>query len=106
MRSIFSNNYLDNSILSTGFIDWNPSRYNNYTLQGEYHDFGPGFNATGRKISNFTVQLTAAQFKPYSSAYEVFQFPNSSRIGNDAWIDYTAWEMEIFFPSFFDLIDK
>lgn len=91
MRAIFANDFLDNSILSTGFIDWSGTpRYNNYTLQAEYHDFGPGYNATGRAISKFTKQLTAAEWAVYSSPAKVFQNPNTGKFGNDAWIDYDA----------------
>jgi hypothetical protein len=66
MRSIFAKTYLDGSILSTGFIDWNPARYNSYTLQAEYHNYGPGYNATGRAIAKFDVQLTDRQWAEYS----------------------------------------
>jgi hypothetical protein len=90
MRAIFARTYLDSSILPTGFIDWNPSRYNNYTLQAEYQDYGPGFNSSSRATANFTVQLTAEQWAPYSSAKKVFQFPNKGVFGNDAWVDYGA----------------
>jgi hypothetical protein len=87
MRSIFARTYLDNSILSTGFIDWNPSRYNNYTFQAEYKDYGPGYNATGRAISKFDVQLTDAEYAPYSSPALVFQTPDG-KFGNVGWIDW------------------
>ena len=91
MRSIFAKTYLDKSILSTGFIDWNPSRYNNYTVQAEYHDYGPGYNATGRAISKFDVQLTWEEYEPYSSPALVFQYPDGSgRFGNVGWIDFSV----------------
>jgi len=90
MRSIFARTYLDKSILSTGFIDWNPPRYNNYTFFAEFHDFGPGYNATGRAISQFDVQLTPAQYAPYSSPALVFQYPNSGKFGNVGWIDWSV----------------
>lgn len=90
MRAIFVHTYLDSSILSTGYIDWKPSHYNNYTLQAEFDDYGPGFNATGRAVSKFDVQLTSAEYAPYSSAAAVFQYPDSGVFGNDAWVDYGA----------------
>jgi len=62
MRSIFAYTYLDKSILSTGYIDWNPARYNNYTLQAEYRDYGPGYNVTGRQAAKFDVQLTPEEW--------------------------------------------
>jgi pectin methylesterase-like acyl-CoA thioesterase len=90
MRSIFANTYMDASILPTGFIDWNPSRYDNLTLQAEFENFGPGFNASARAASLFDVQLTRAQWSPYSSPADVFQFPDTGAFGNDAWVDYHA----------------
>jgi hypothetical protein len=89
MRSIFAYTYLDKSILSTGFIDWNPTRYNNYTLQAEYKDYGPGYNVTGRAISKFDVQLTAAEWAVYDSPAKVFQYPDG-RFGNTKWIDWSV----------------
>jgi len=91
MRSIFANNYLDDSILSTGFIDWSsPPRYtDNLTIQAEYHDYGPGFNATGRAESLFDVQLTPEQYYTYSSPALVFQTPDG-QFGNVGWIDFWA----------------
>jgi hypothetical protein len=89
MRSIFAYNYLDKSILSTGFIDWNPSRYNNYTLQAEYKDYGPGYNVTGREISKFDVQLTPQEWAKYSSPQKVFQYPDG-QFGNTNWIDWSV----------------
>ncbi len=52
----------------TSFIDWNPTRYNNYTLQAEYHNYGPGYNARGRAIAKFGVQLTDKQWVEYSGS--------------------------------------
>jgi hypothetical protein len=90
MRSIFANTYMDASILPTGFIDWNPARYNNLTPQAEFENFGPGFNASARAASLFDVQLTRAQWSPYSSPADVFQFPGTGAFGNDEWVDYHA----------------
>jgi hypothetical protein len=88
MRSIFSFTYLDASILSTGFIDWqNPARYDNRTFQAEYRNYGPGYNVTGRKLSQFDVQLTHAEYAPYSEPARVFQTPEG-RFGNIEWIDF------------------
>jgi len=90
MRAIFARTYLDNSILSTGYIDWNPARYTpNLTLQAEYKNFGPGYNATGRAIARFDVQLTDRQWAEYSSPGEVFQTPEG-RFGNTRWIDWSV----------------
>jgi hypothetical protein len=89
MRAIFARTYLDASILSTGFIDWNPTRYNNYTFQAEYRDYGPGYNATGRAVSKFDAQLTDAEYAPYSSPARVFQTPDG-KPGNVKWIDFSV----------------
>ncbi|KAH6680265.1 carbohydrate esterase family 8 protein [Halenospora varia] len=85
-RSIFAKTYLDKSILSTGYIDWNPARYSNWTFQAEYKNYGPGYNVTGRAIAQFDVQLTDAQYAPYSSPEKVFQTPDGT-FGNVGWID-------------------
>jgi len=88
MRAIFARTYLDASILSTGYIDWaGTPRYSNWTLQAEYKDYGPGYNATGRAISNFDVQLTDKEYEPYSSPAKVFQTPQG-KFGNIGWIDF------------------
>lgn len=91
MRAIFARTYLDASILSTGYIDWNPARYDIYgtTLQAEYHDYGPGYNATGRAISQFDTILTDAQYEPYSTPAKVFQTPDGT-FGNVGWIDWSV----------------
>ncbi|KAH8811956.1 carbohydrate esterase family 8 protein [Xylogone sp. PMI_703] len=86
MRAIFANTYLDDSILSTGYIDWNPARYNNYTLQAEYNNYGPGYNATGRAEALFDVVLTKKEYEQYGSPRKVFQTPDG-KFGNDGWID-------------------
>jgi hypothetical protein len=87
MRAIFAKTYLDNSILSTGYIDWVPARYTaNLTVQAEYKNYGPGYNVTGRAIAQFDVQLTDKQWAEYSSPEKVFQTPEG-RFGNTGWID-------------------
>ena len=91
-RSIFSFNYLDDSIRPGGYIIWSSTdpRVDNYTFMAEYRDYGPGFNLTARLANaNVTKELTAAQFEPYSSPEKVFQYPNGT-FGNSAWIDYSA----------------
>lgn len=87
MRSIFARTYLDASIRPTGFIDWDPARYDNSTMQAEYRNYGPGYNATGRAMAEFDVQLTEAQYVPYSTPARVFQTPDG-RFGNTDWIDF------------------
>ncbi len=89
MRAIFAKSYLDKSILSTGYIDWNPARYSNWTLQAEYKNYGPGYNVTGREIAKFDVQLTDEQWSKFSSPKKVFQTP-SGKFGNVGWIDWAV----------------
>ena len=89
MRSIFANNYLDDSIEPSGFIEWSSTdpRINFNTIMAEFNDYGPGFNLTGRIAANVTKLLTPAQYAPYSTLGNVFQYPFSGRFGNTAWID-------------------
>lgn len=94
MRSIFARTYLDDSILPTGYIDWAPSRYNasngNYsTVQAEYKNYGPGYNATARALSLFDVQYNDSEWAPYSSPAEVFQDPEG-KFGDVSWVDFTV----------------
>jgi len=56
----------------------------------EYKDYGPGWNATGRAVGNFTLVMNEAQYEPYSSPEKVFQFPFEGRFGNVKWIDRKA----------------
>ncbi|KAF2135335.1 carbohydrate esterase family 8 protein [Aplosporella prunicola CBS 121167] len=88
-RSIFANTYLDASIRPSGYTTWGSTdpRTNNYTLEAEYQNFGPGFNRTGRLAENISRLLSDEEYAPYSSLDEVFQFPFSDRDGNTAWID-------------------
>lgn len=54
----------------------------------EYHDYGPGFNLTGRlEAANITIEMNATQYAPYSTLEKVFQYPFSGKFGNVAWID-------------------
>lgn len=57
----------------------------------EYHDFGPGFNLTGRlEASNITIEMNATQYAPYSTLEKVFQYPFTGKFGNTAWIDRSS----------------
>ena len=92
-RSIFANNFLDDSILPAGYIQWSASdpRVNNLTFMAEYHDFGPGFNLTGRLMDggNVTIELSDEQWGEYDSPGKVFQYSDGS-FGNVEWIDWSA----------------
>jgi hypothetical protein len=89
-RSIFARTYLDASILSTGYIDWagTPRYEEGYTFMAEYHDYGPGYNATGRAISLFDTQLNDTGYAPYSTPAKVFMDPAGKP--DSGWIDYWA----------------
>jgi hypothetical protein len=90
MHAIFAPTYLDNSILSTGYIDWVPARYTqNLTVQAEYKNYGPGYNVTGRAIAKFDVQLTDQQWGGYDEPGKVFQ-TRDGRFGNTGWIDWSV----------------
>jgi len=91
MRAIFARTYMDDSILSTGFVDWEGTpRYTpNLTLQAEFKNLGPGYNVTGRAISMFDVQLTDEEWSVYDSPGKVFQTPEG-RFGNTEWIDWSV----------------
>jgi hypothetical protein len=91
MRAVFANTYMDASVLPAGYIDWAPAKYSeNLTLQAEFGNFGPGFNASARAGALFDRQLTRAEWSPYSSPADVFQFPDTGAFGNDACVDYDA----------------
>lgn len=58
------------------------------TTMAEHGDFGPGFNATGRRAaSNITLEMDDAEYAPYATVERVFQFPFNGSFGNTAWID-------------------
>lgn len=88
-RSIFSNTYLDASILPAGYIGWDTRYEPNVTLQAEYRDFGPGYNASARAASEFDTILTSKQYEPYSTPQKVFMTPDG-KAGDVGWIDFNA----------------
>lgn len=92
-RSIFANNYLDDSILPAGYIIWSASdpRISSNTTMAEYKDYGPGFNLTARLAGNVTKILTDAQEEPYSTPAKVFQYFHSTAFGNVGWIDKSEY---------------
>ncbi|KAF2153825.1 carbohydrate esterase family 8 protein [Myriangium duriaei CBS 260.36] len=88
-RSIFANCDLDDSIRDSGYIQWSatdPRLGPNLTM-AEYHDYGAGFNLTGRLAANITKLLTPAQYAPYDTPAKVFEYPFTGKFGNTAWID-------------------
>lgn len=56
----------------------------------EYHDYGPGFDLSGRlAAANITIEMTDGQYVPYDTVEKVFQYPFSGKFGNVGWIDTT-----------------
>lgn len=90
MRSLFAKNYLDESILPAGYIEWSATdpRVTSNTTMAEYHDYGPGFNLTARIEGNITIEMTEKQYEEFDQPGKVFQFPFSGEFGNTEWIDW------------------
>ncbi|KIY69286.1 carbohydrate esterase family 8 protein [Cylindrobasidium torrendii FP15055 ss-10] len=88
-RSIFANNYLDDSVAPSGYIAWGSTdpRTNNYTFMAEYNDYGPGFDLDARLAENLTKILTEEEYKEYSTVEVVFQEAFSGKFGYVGWID-------------------
>ncbi len=89
-RSIFARNYLDDSILPAGYVEWSATdpRVTNQTIMAEYEDYGPGFNLTARLTEgrNVTIELTQEEWAEYDSPEKVFLWPggtegDTARIG-------------------------
>ncbi|KZT00091.1 carbohydrate esterase family 8 protein [Laetiporus sulphureus 93-53] len=94
MRAIFANDYLDDSIRPSGYIEWQSTdpRIDYNTTMAEFYDVGPGFNLTGRLEAGLTWLMTPEEYEPYSSAEKVFQYPFNGTFGNVAWIDFEPWQ--------------
>jgi hypothetical protein len=91
-RAIFANTYEDASIEPSGYVQWSSTdpRLNYNTTQAEYQVYGPGSSATGRAIAaakGVVIEMTEAQYEPYSTVDVVFQYPFTAVAGNTAWID-------------------
>jgi len=89
-RSLFVDTDLDESVLPAGYVAWSaadPRVVPNVTTMAEYHNRGPGWNATARAAGAVGVVLSAAQYELYSSVEKVFQYPGEGRFGNVGWID-------------------
>lgn len=108
-RSIFFDNYLDDTINPAGYIQWEghpiiagksflvlscwsvfrecvADCHAGQTFLGEYQDFGPGFNLTAREAGNVTMELTDNEAATYRWPKDVFLNPDGST--NDlSWID-------------------
>lgn len=92
-RSIFSETYLDSSILPAGYIIWSATdtRFANVTFEATYDNNGPGNNVTAQQASNVTLVLDAAKYAPYSSPAQVFITPEGE-VDNTAWIDKNVYK--------------
>lgn len=75
-RSVFAHNYVDDSILPAGYIEWSSSdpRITDLTFMAEYQDYGPGFNLSARLEdgAGVTIELTDDQWAEYDSPDKVF----------------------------------
>ncbi|QDS75564.1 hypothetical protein FKW77_005820 [Venturia effusa] len=81
-RSIFAKCKLDDSIGPAGYKKWlekGESHITAKTMMAEFGNTGPGFDAAGRKSTNLSKLLSAAEYEPYSTVEKVF--------GNVTWID-------------------
>ncbi|KAK6082680.1 pectinesterase/pectinesterase inhibitor 33 [Seiridium cupressi] len=92
-RSIFSETYLDSSILPAGYIIWaaTDTRFANTTVEAVYDNNGPGNNVTAQLASNVTIVLDADEYAPYSNPAEVFITPEGDT-DNTAWIDTSVYK--------------
>lgn len=90
-RSVFANDFLDDSIKPAGYIEWSSSdpRVTALTLMGEFGDYGPGFDLTGRVDGKVATELTAAQWDEYNSPEKVFLTPDGET-ENIEWIDWSV----------------
>lgn len=90
-RSIFANTYEDGSIEDSGYINWivdGVARYEaGVTLMAEYRAYGPGFNATGRRVGGIDTVLTATAYEKYDEPRKVFQ-NQKGVFGDVQWIDW------------------
>ncbi|KAF3005423.1 hypothetical protein E8E14_002053 [Neopestalotiopsis sp. 37M] len=93
-RSVFSDTYLDASVLPAGYIIWqatDPRFAANVTLEGVYRNRpSPGNDVAAQLASNVTTVLDAAGFAPYSSPAKVFITPEGE-VDNTAWIDKSVY---------------
>lgn len=91
-RSIFSNCFLDDSVLPEGYIEWVPSepRVGVNTTMAEYKNKGPGWDARARAKSNVSIVMDKKAYRPYNSIEKVFQWPGTGKAGNTRWVDQRA----------------
>ncbi|KAM0333598.1 hypothetical protein ACHAQA_002263 [Verticillium albo-atrum] len=91
-RSIFTDTYLDPSILPAGYIRWGATdpRVSNLTFMAVHEDRGPGWNVTALEAEgSVTVVLDDAGFEPYARPVDVFLTENGEP-GNVGWIDQSV----------------
>ncbi|KAL7271763.1 hypothetical protein RUND412_005457 [Rhizina undulata] len=91
-RSVFMNNYMDDSIAAQGYEDWvvsGVSRLNNYTYMAEYASYGPGWNETGRIEGNVTRLIGKKEAEKWNSPQKVFLTADGKH-GETQWLDLNA----------------
>ncbi|CRK19401.1 hypothetical protein BN1723_002582, partial [Verticillium longisporum] len=91
-RSVFSDTYLDPSVLPAGYIRWGATdpRVSDLTFMAVHEDRGPGWNATALAANgSVTRVLDDAAFAPYRRPVDVFLTEHGVP-GNIAWIDQSV----------------
>ncbi|KAM0282225.1 hypothetical protein ACHAQH_003089 [Verticillium albo-atrum] len=91
-RSIFSDTYLDASVLPAGYIRWGATdpRTTNLTFMAVHEDRGPGWNVTALEANvGVTVVLDDAGVEPYERPVDVF-LTEEGVPGNVGWIDQSV----------------
>ncbi|RBQ94586.1 hypothetical protein VDGD_01782 [Verticillium dahliae] len=91
-RSVFSDTYLDPSVLPAGYIRWGATdpRVSDLTFMAVHEDRGPGWNATALAAKgSVTRVLDDAAFAPYRRPVDVFLTEHGVP-GNIAWIDQSV----------------
>lgn len=90
-RSVFIRSYFDESIRSSGYVQWSTSepRVNNSTFMAVWEDYGPGWDESGFRASNVTLVLDQESAAPYSSPQTVF-LDGNALVAKTEWIDKEA----------------
>ncbi|KAI1320145.1 carbohydrate esterase family 8 protein [Xylariaceae sp. FL0255] len=91
-RSLFTDTYLDRSILPAGYTPWAGDPNGNIginTTLAVYNELGPGYNATAEAAGNVTKIFDREQARPYLRPIDVFMTQDGKQ-PNVAWIDPTA----------------
>ncbi|KAI1824357.1 carbohydrate esterase family 8 protein [Xylaria intraflava] len=91
-RSLFTNTYLDLSILPGGYTEWEGQPDGNIginTTMAVYDVYGPGYDAAAEKSSNITEIFGEKEATPYLRPVDVFMTPEGKQ-PNIKWIDHSV----------------